>query len=53
MAPSGKFVVRLPAELHAHLIEKAKAEGVSLNALVLSYLAGASGFKRERPKRKP
>lgn len=35
---SGKFVVRLPRTVHAALIAEAKAEGVSLNQLVLSKL---------------
>lgn len=36
---SGKFVVRLPASLHAALQEEAEAEGVSLNQLVVSKIA--------------
>jgi antitoxin HicB len=41
--PSGKFVVRLPKTLHAALAQRAKREGVSLNALVVTLLAaGAS-----------
>lgn len=41
---SGKFVQRLPKSLHAELSERAKSEGVSINALVLSYIAKGVGF---------
>ncbi len=37
--PSGKFVLRLPASLHAALLVEAKSEGVSLNQLCLAKLA--------------
>lgn len=36
---SGKFNVRVPKSLHAALASEAKAEGVSLNQLVLAKLA--------------
>jgi hypothetical protein len=36
---SGKFVVRLPKSLHEALTNEARAEGVSLNQLVVSKLA--------------
>jgi predicted HicB family RNase H-like nuclease len=36
---SGKFIVRLPATLHAALEAEAKEEGVSLNQLVVTKLA--------------
>ena len=36
---SGKFVVRLPKSLHAQLANRSKREGVSLNTLVVSYVA--------------
>jgi antitoxin HicB len=45
---SGKFVARVPKTLHAQLATRARAEGVSLNALVLTFIAqglGASGNK--------
>jgi len=46
--PSGKFVVRLPRTLHAALTQRAKHEGVSLNALVVTLLAaGASTRARD------
>lgn len=34
--PSGQLRVRMPRSIHAALIEEAKAEGVSLNQLILS-----------------
>ena len=40
---SGKFVTRLPKSVHAKLTERAKAEGVSLNTLVLALMAEGLG----------
>ncbi|MCL2346127.1 MAG: toxin-antitoxin system HicB family antitoxin [Desulfobulbus sp.] len=40
---SGKFVARVPKSLHAALAARAKAEGVSLNALVLTFMAEGMG----------
>jgi len=40
---SGKFVTRLPKSVHAKLAESAKAEGVSLNTLVLAFVAEGLG----------
>jgi predicted HicB family RNase H-like nuclease len=37
---SGKFVVRMPKSLHRALVEQAQSEGVSLNQLVVTRLAG-------------
>ncbi|MCZ6804104.1 MAG: toxin-antitoxin system HicB family antitoxin [Proteobacteria bacterium] len=42
-AYSGKFVQRLPRSLHARLVERAKKEQVSLNALVTTYIAERLG----------
>jgi len=45
---SGKFVARVPKTVHAQLATRARAEGVSLNALVLTFIAqglGSSGSK--------
>jgi antitoxin HicB len=42
---SGKFVARVPKTLHAQLATRARAEGVSLNALVLSFIAQGLGRK--------
>ncbi len=36
---SGKFVARVPKTIHAQLATRARAEGVSLNALVLTFIA--------------
>lgn len=43
---SGKFVVRIPSSLHAELVRAAERENVSLNAFVMSALAGAVGWRR-------
>lgn len=40
---SGQFVVRLPKSLHARLASRSLREGVSLNTLVVSYLAAGVG----------
>jgi len=45
---SGRFVVRVPASLHADLVRGAGNEGVSLNQFVTNALAGAVGW-RSRP----
>lgn len=42
---SGKFVARLPKSLHARLAAKARQEGVSLNTLVLTYIAEGLGHR--------
>jgi predicted HicB family RNase H-like nuclease len=42
---SGKIVLRMSPALHEHLAAIAKAQGVSLNHVLVEYLAGASGFK--------
>ncbi|MCL2012869.1 MAG: type II toxin-antitoxin system HicB family antitoxin [Cystobacterineae bacterium] len=44
---SGKFVTRVPKTIHAQLSARAKSEGVSLNSLVLAFIADGLG-KRER-----
>ena len=36
---SGKFALRLPKTLHAHLAEEASEEGVSLNTYIVTKLA--------------
>ena len=42
---SGRFVTRLPKSIHAKLAERAKSEGVSLNTLVLAFIAEGLGRK--------
>ena len=42
---SGKFNVRVPKSLHKALAEKAKAENVSLNQLILYHLSKSIGHK--------
>lgn len=41
--PSGKFIARVPRSLHARLTARAKQEGVSMNALVSTFLAECLG----------
>jgi antitoxin HicB len=45
---SGKFVARVPKTIHAQLSSRAKAEGVSLNTLVLTFIAQGLGRKEGR-----
>ena len=45
---SGKFVARVPKTVHAQLATRAKAEGVSLNTLVLTFIAQGLGRKQRR-----
>jgi antitoxin HicB len=45
---SGRFLLRVPATLHAELARQAENEGVSLNHFASSALAGAIGWRRER-----
>jgi antitoxin HicB len=45
---SGKFVARVPKTVHARLATRAKAEGVSLNTLVLTFIAEGLGRKESR-----
>jgi len=51
-AVSGKFVQRVPRSLHAQLIQRAKAEGVSLNTLVVSLVAEGIGRRASAAPRK-
>ncbi|MBE0590976.1 MAG: type II toxin-antitoxin system HicB family antitoxin [Gemmatimonadales bacterium] len=46
---SGRFVARVPKTVHAQLAIRAKAEGVSLNALVLTFIAQGLGAVPSRP----
>src|SRR5262245_40591351 len=43
---SGQFRVRIPKILHAQLAAQAQCEGVSLNSLVITYLAEGVGVHR-------
>jgi antitoxin HicB len=40
---SGKFIQRVPRSLHARLAARARQEGVSMNALVTTFLAESLG----------
>jgi antitoxin HicB len=48
---SGKFIARVPKTIHAQLANRAKAEGVSLNAIVLTFIAQGLGRKEGRAGR--
>ncbi len=45
---SGKFVQRVPKTLHAKLAALARQEGVSLNSLVLTFIAEGVGMREEK-----
>jgi len=39
-----RLTLRLPPALHAQLVERARDQGLSLNTLIVTLLAGAVGF---------
>lgn len=41
---SGKTQIRMPPALHEQLVAKAAEQGVSLNQLMVTLLAGGVGF---------
>jgi hypothetical protein len=43
-SPSGRLLLRMPAELHAELARTAEREGVSLNAFITASLASRIGW---------
>lgn len=45
---SGKFITRVPKSTHAQLTARAKQEGVSLNTLVLTFIAEGLGRRESR-----
>jgi antitoxin HicB len=47
---SGKFVQRVPKTLHAKLAALARQEGVSLNTLVLTFIAEGVGTRDEKSR---
>ena len=49
---SGKFVARVPKTVHAQLATRARAEGVSLNALVLTFIAQGLGGSAAKARAK-
>jgi predicted HicB family RNase H-like nuclease len=42
---SGRLNLRLPVELHAELAVEAERQGVSLNTLIVSLLAGGMSWR--------
>ena len=49
---SGKFVARVPKTIHAQLATRAKTEGVSLNTLVVTFIAQGLGQNAGRAKQR-
>lgn len=49
-AASGQWRQRVPKTLHARLVERAKEEGVSLNALVTAMIAEGLGQRQARSR---
>jgi antitoxin HicB len=49
---SGKFVARVPKTVHAQLATRARAEGVSLNTLVLTFIAQGLGSTAPKSRAK-
>lgn len=49
---SGKFVARVPKTVHAQLATRARAEGVSLNTLVLTFIAQGLGTTARKSRAK-
>ena len=47
-AKPARFVVRAPRSLHARLVERAREEGVSLNSLVMTFIAESLGEPKAR-----
>lgn len=45
---SGQLRLRLPIELHTELAAEAERQRVSLNALIVTLLAGAIGWRQEK-----
>jgi|GEM_PF-1836092 len=51
--PSGKLVLRMPVSLHARLSDYASDEGISLNQLILSYIAEGLGRSEKTLEGRP
>jgi len=49
-ADSGQIMARVPKTVHAQLATRAKAEGVSLNTLVLTFIAQGLGASATSPQ---
>jgi predicted HicB family RNase H-like nuclease len=47
---SGHLSLRLPVELHSDLAVEAARQGVSINTLVVAFLAAAIGWRAGEPR---
>lgn len=47
MPDTARVLLRLPADLHAALKQRAAEQGVSLNTYAVALLAGGIGFGRD------
>jgi predicted HicB family RNase H-like nuclease len=48
MPAAKKILLRVPVDLHAALALEAERQGVSVNQLLVAYIAGAMGWPRGR-----
>ncbi len=48
-SPSGRLLLRMPAQLHAELARVAEREGVSLNQFITGTLAARIGWGDQKP----
>ena len=51
-AASGQWRQRVPKSLHSRLVDRARLEGVSLNALVTAMIAEGLGHRHASPRRR-
>ncbi len=49
-SPSGRLLLRMPAQLHAELARVAEREGVSLNQFITGTLAARIGWGDQKPE---
>ena len=49
---SGNTAIRMPSDLHAALAAEAQRQGVSLNSLMVTLLAGAIAWKQTPPMKR-
>jgi hypothetical protein len=49
--PNGGIPLRVPVSIHKDLVARAKQEGVSVNQLILAYIARGLGYPEQQPQR--